>query len=349
MKSWAARKAEYRVANVAAFAEEWLQSRLVERQTLRRDRGIVRRHLVPAFRSSLLYTITPQQVAVCIAGVANVRSTNTARRVYAVLHKMLEDAKAWRYVSENAVATMPAPGGKKTLRRVPFRTVDELCAAIAAVPAAWRAHVFVLMLTGLRWGEFVAVQWKDLNLDASKMTVCRSIPVGNHEPKAPKSGAQRVVDLLPPVQRLFMDLPQRGSLVFPGAHGGRLNHGYFYRHVWRPSITKAKLELRIHDLRHAYTSLLLAFGDPILYVSRQIGHSSAKLTLDTYGHLVEEGHALDRETTLRKLEEALHGAVRVLSEPGVREEASAERLDETGAGDRTRTDDLRITSALLYH
>jgi len=80
-----------------------------------------------------------------------------------------------------------------------------------------------------------------------------------------------------------------------------------------------------------------------LYVSRQIGHSSAKLTLDTYGHLVEEGHALNRETTLHKLEEALHGAVRVLSEPGVREEASAESLDETGAGDRTRTDDLRIT------
>ncbi len=65
-----------------------------------------------------------------------------------------------------------------------------------------------------------------------------------------------------------------------------------------------------HDLRHAYASLLLAFGETVLYVSRQLGRGSAKLTLDTYGHLVEEGHRLDREATLRKLEEALHGAVR---------------------------------------
>ncbi len=194
----------------AAYADEWLQSRVVERETLRRDRGIVRRHLVPAFKSSLLYTITPQQVAMCIAGVAKVRRINTARRVYAVLHKMLEDAKAWRHVSENVAAAIQAPGGKKSIPRVPFRTVDELCRSIAAVPAAWRRHIFVLMLTELRWGEFVAARWPDLNLDAGKLAVWRSTSVGTHEPIAPKDGGQRMVDLLPPVRRLFMDLPQRG-------------------------------------------------------------------------------------------------------------------------------------------
>ncbi len=84
-------------------------------------------------------------------------------------------------------------------------------------------------------------------------------------------------------------------------------------------------------------------------MSRQLGHSSAKLTLDTYGHLVEEGHRLDREATLRKLEDALRGAVTVLSNVETPQEVSAETVDQTGAGDRTRTDDLRITSALLYH
>jgi integrase len=94
-----------------------------------------------------------------------------------------------------------------------------------------------------------------------------------------------------------MDLPPRGLLVCPGAHGGRLNHGYFYRQVWQPAMKAAKLQLRIHDLRHAYASLLLAFGETVLYASRQLGHSSAKLTLDTYGHLVEEGRRLDRDAT----------------------------------------------------
>ncbi len=61
-----------------------------------------------------------------------------------------------------------------------------------------------------------------------------------------------------------------------------------------------------------FASLLLAFGYTVLYVSQQLGHSSAKLTLDTYGHILEEGHRLDRETTLQKLEDAFRGATRVL-------------------------------------
>jgi integrase len=36
---------------------------------------------------------------------------------------------------------------------------------------------------------------------------------------------------------------------------------HFYRHVWRPAMKKVKLELRIHDLRNAYASLLLAGGE----------------------------------------------------------------------------------------
>lgn len=99
--------------------------------------------------------------------------------------------------------------------------VDELCRAIAAVSTPWGRQVFLLMLTGLRWGEFVAVQWPNLNLDAGKLAVWRNIPAGTREPKAPKGGDQPTVELLPPVIRVFMDLPQRGRLIFPGARGGQ--------------------------------------------------------------------------------------------------------------------------------
>jgi len=109
---------------------------------------------------------------------------------------------------------------------------------------------------------------------------------------------------------------------------------------------QAGLQLTFHDLRHAYASLMLAFGYTVLYVNQQLGHSSAKVTLDTYGHVVEEGHRLDRAATLRKLEEVFRGATRVLRKPEpADDQINAESLNRTGAGDRTRTDDLRITSA----
>ncbi len=145
-----------------------------------------------------------------------------------------------------------------------------------------------------------------------------------------------------------MDLPQRGELVFPGTRGGRLNYGWFRRQIWDPAVERTKLNVTFHDLRHAFASLLLAFGYTILYVSQQLGHSSAKITLDTYGHILEEGYRLDREAALRKLEEAYRGATRVLPNRKPAESERAEALDGTGAGEGIRTPDLRITSALLY-
>jgi integrase len=44
---------------------------------------------------------------------------------------------------------------------------------------------------------------------------------------------------------------------------------------------QAGLQLTFHGLRHAYASLMLAFGYTVLYVSQQLGRSSAKVTLDT--------------------------------------------------------------------
>lgn len=54
--------------------------------------------------------------------------------------------------------------------------------------------------------------------------------------------------------------------------------------------------------------MFLAWGEPILYVSQQLGHSSAGFTLSTYAHLIQQGRKLDKETTLRKLAAAAHRA-----------------------------------------
>jgi len=46
--------------------------------------------------------------------------------------------------------------------------------------------------------------------------------------------------------------------------------------------------VRFHDLRHTNVSLRIEQGQNIVYISRQIGHSSVKTSLDVYGHLMKE-------------------------------------------------------------
>ena len=57
--------------------------------------------------------------------------------------------------------------------------------------------------------------------------------------------------------------------------------------VFSKALTKAKLrKIRIHDLRHTYATLRISKGDNIADVSKQLGHHSVKLTLDTYYHWI---------------------------------------------------------------
>jgi integrase len=44
--------------------------------------------------------------------------------------------------------------------------------------------------------------------------------------------------------------------------------------------------IRFHNLRHTFASLLIQNGEPLAYVKDQFGHSSIKITVDVYAHLV---------------------------------------------------------------
>jgi type I restriction enzyme R subunit len=52
-------------------------------------------------------------------------------------------------------------------------------------------------------------------------------------------------------------------------------------------LDRAKLrQIRFHDLRHTFASLLIQNGEPLTYIKEQMGHSSIQVTVDVYGHLV---------------------------------------------------------------
>lgn len=76
------------------------------------------------------------------------------------------------------------------------------------------------------------------------------------------------------------------------------------RREFKPALRRAGLrQIRFHDLRHTFASLLIAQGEHVKYISQQLGHASAQMTLDRYGHLMPE--AFDQAGD--RLEAALFG------------------------------------------
>jgi integrase len=58
-------------------------------------------------------------------------------------------------------------------------------------------------------------------------------------------------------------------------------------HVFHKVTKRAGLEdLRLHDLRHSYTSIMIAAGVNVKAISQSLGHANIGITLDTYGHLL---------------------------------------------------------------
>jgi integrase len=81
--------------------------------------------------------------------------------------------------------------------------------------------------------------------------------------------------------------------VFTAPDGGSLDPDNFRSRYWTPAVAAAGLTpLRIHDLRHTTASLAIAAGADVKMLQTMLGHASAVMTLDRYGHLMP-GRAQD--------------------------------------------------------
>jgi integrase len=82
-------------------------------------------------------------------------------------------------------------------------------------------------------------------------------------------------------------------------------------------LDKAKLrDMRFHDIRHSFASLLLSNGESPVYVKEQLGHSSIQMTVDIYGHLIPSSN----RQAVNALDE--HAPKRTPSAPAQNEKAA---------------------------
>ncbi len=79
------------------------------------------------------------------------------------------------------------------------------------------------------------------------------------------------------------------DLVFCNSKGKPIDPDNIGRQYFLPALREAKIrQVRFHDLRHTNVALRIEQGQNVVYISRQVGHSSVKTTLDIYGHLIKE-------------------------------------------------------------
>jgi len=303
---------------VSAFLDDWLrhcEARKLSPSTVRGYRGIVNCYIVPAIGKTKLQRLTTGDVQHMydrastkgrVRGEGDGLSNRTVFHIHRVLSTALNYAVALQYLQTNVArfAHPPKPEDRE-MQALDVEAVQKMLTALETWPDhRLRAIALIAIFTGLRRGELLGLRWQDVDLERGTVTVAQAAQYVKGEGvifRQPKTHKSRRTIALPAtaVEALKAHAAAQADeialvgegyvsqdLVFASADGSPMKPDTLSLAFRRFRVAQ-KLEVRFHDLRHTHATLMLKANVPLKVVSKRLGHSTAKLTIDTYMHVLE--------------------------------------------------------------
>lgn len=295
--------------------DEWLPAieGTIRPSTLRSYRLQVEKHVVPRLGSVPLQRLDGGAINRFYASLADDGRTDgngglspaSVRRVHASLHRALKDAVRWGKLTRNpADAAYPPRVRAHAAKEMTTWTVEELRSFLDSVAddplyALW----LTLASTGMRRGEALGLRRSDLDLDAGRASIRRTLIAIGYElhhstPKTAKGNRQialdpRTVEALKAhrtaqvKEQLAMgEHYEDNGLVFSRPDGTPI-HPDRASKMFNQLVARSGLRrIRLHDLRHTHATIALRAGIHPKVVSERLGHGSITITLDTYSHAI---------------------------------------------------------------
>jgi integrase len=291
-----------------AWTIEWLAMKAREGtrpSTLRGYRWLISSHIVPALGKLSLDKLNPTAIRRLLVTCTDAGlSASSVRHVHGMIRNILADAEREELIARNPARAVRPPSARVAEREI--LTVEDAQRLIEAIRGDRLEALWVCALTlGLRRGELLGLRWSDVDFDLATVTVRQTVlRVDGHlqfaEPKTDRS--RRTIPVPKPTMlrlRTHRAL-QAGNRLAAGTRW--TDHGLVFastigtplepRNVDRSwHAVRANLDLdhiRLHDLRHACATFLLASGASPRTVMKTLGHSQISLTMNTYAHVLPE-------------------------------------------------------------
>ncbi len=327
---------------LADYLKHWLAGLSVGAGTLRMYESYARRFVVPALGRIRLCDLKPSHLEEAKHAWARKRrdtkdqrlvSGKAVRHAWTVLATALNRAKKQRIISFNPSEYVDAPRfERREMKSLDVAGAESYLQAFSD-DLDIGAAITVAIGSGLRRGELLALRWCDIDLEAGTVRVARSLEsVAVFDPddtekrrpelhfKEPKtSGSRRLIPLpafaIDRLKRHRREQKDRldalgiwrtnDSLVFD--HSGEPWNPNTFGTEFARRARRLKLpRVRLHDLRHSYATLMLESGVDLKTVSQALGHSTIRITADTYAHVTPAM----RQSAAERLDRAIGGSRR---------------------------------------
>ncbi len=177
-----------------------------------------------------------------------------------------------------------------------FLEPDQIARLLKVAVTPEDTIVMLGVYAGLRRGELCAVRFDDIDWGDGthgRLWIRRAISGG----KVTTPNTKHSVRMVDVPEALLTNLraytaqqcATETDYLFQTAEGTPIDPDNLTKRIFVPLVQRAKLPgIGLHPLRHTFASLLISHGESVKYVSKQLGHASIQITIDTYGHLFRE-------------------------------------------------------------
>ena len=288
-------------------------------KTVERYKEILNSSLIPYFKDNKIKDISQGMIEEYLLDLAcdGVRkdkkkggySPRTILHYYRLLHSILNYAVKKDYIAENKCSKVEAPKvEKREIITYDENIINNIVDKLSLADIMIQVLILLGIETGCRRGELMGLEWKDFNFDNRFVTVQRTSNYtkekGIHTIEHLKNKAKKkVVTYSQELNKLLLEYKEHQNVrknqvgkawvetdrLFINEVGEIIDPRkatYWFKCFQTHNNIKDKI--RLHDLRHLNISLLLLSGLDVVTVAERAGHSSPRVTLDTYSHTLKD-------------------------------------------------------------
>lgn len=277
-------------------------------------KNAIQAHILPYFKDILLKDVKPEMYQKFINHEADRGlSKRTIEIAHNVFYAAMKKAVMIYKIQRNPCENVEIKGKVKRVNchYIPIDLIDSFLEEAYKDNYNYGALYEFVIYTGLRKGEACALQWTDIDLQESTVTISKSIDfqiAANHpESMFGETKTYHSMRTIEIPERLLETIRkhQKRQFAYKELYGDQYKHEYnliFCRDNgdFLPKSTlfnafnrvKARVpgigsDLRIHDLRHTHAVLLKELNADDKYIQERLGHKNIEITLDTYSHITK--------------------------------------------------------------
>ncbi len=310
--------AHAQIVTVSAWLNEWLEQYIrsgVRVKTYERYQCSVTQHILPYIGNIGIDQLTAEDVQNMLNKLLteggeqhqglSARTVNTARRT---LKTALDKAVHLRKIAYNPVeATKACRTEKPQITVISHEQAQRLLRTAKDEDQTSYMAILLALSTGMRLGEVFGLLWESIDFTGKMLYVKQTLVSTSHgyrvelSPKT-KTGCRQIdlpkhcVDELQAHREWlesrkaeWLDKYEDNGLVICNDNGSYKDPSYFSYRIFKRLLAKTGIppNVRFHDLRHTHATWLLEKGVHPKVVAERLGHSSIRITLDTYSHVIK--------------------------------------------------------------